>query len=197
MTNIAIFASGRGSNAEKIINYFRGHQHIRVQLIVSNKASAPVLDIAQVNDLEQLVLNRSSFYQTQDLLKTLSELEIDFIILAGFLWLIPPYLVETFRGKMINIHPALLPKFGGKGMYGMYVHEAVKKEGEKETGITIHFVNENYDEGAVIFQAKCPVLSTDSPQDIAKKVQRLEHLHFAPVIEKLVTNLKVSSKDSL
>lgn len=196
MTNIAIFASGRGSNAKKIIEYFKGHQHIQVKLIVSNKANAPVLEIAQANGLEKLVLNRPSFYQTQDLLTTLNNFKIDFIILAGFLWLIPPYLVQAFRKKMVNIHPALLPKFGGKGMYGMHVHEAVKLAGETETGITIHLVNEQYDEGAVLFQARCAVNEQDSPLDIAKKVQRLEHLHFAPVIEKLVTQLEASSTDS-
>ncbi len=187
MKNIAIFASGRGSNAEKIIEYFKRHEGIaRVCLIVSNKADAPVLDMATREGIDRHVIKKSTFYQTKDTLNLLHNYQIDLIVLAGFLWLVPSYLVEAYRGKIINIHPALLPKFGGKGMYGMNVHKAVKENGEKESGITIHYVNEAYDEGNIIFQAACEVAPEDQPKDIAHKVQHLEHLHFAPEIAKLL-----------
>jgi phosphoribosylglycinamide formyltransferase-1 len=185
--NIAVFASGTGTNAEKIVQYFKRHQDIaRVALIVSNKADALVLDMAEREGVDRYVLKRKAFYQTKDLLNVLHKYQIDLIVLAGFLWLVPPYLVAAFQGKMINIHPALLPKFGGKGMYGMNVHKAVKENGEKESGITIHYVNEAYDEGHIIFQAKCAIAPEDQPKDIARKVQQLEHLHFAPEIAKLL-----------
>jgi phosphoribosylglycinamide formyltransferase-1 len=183
---IAIFASGTGSNAKKIIEYFRENKQIEVALIVSNRADAPVLNLASANHIESLVLDRPSFYNSSSLLQQLEQHAIDFIVLAGFLWLIPPYLVTAYNRKMINIHPALLPKYGGKGMYGMNVHRAIKAAGEKETGITIHYVNENYDEGNIIFQVKTIIGPTDSPEVIAKKVQQLEHQHFAPVIENLL-----------
>ncbi len=187
MKNIAIFASGRGSNAKKIIEYFNNNEAIaRVSLIVSNKKEAPVLEMAREEDIDAVVLDRKTFYQTKKILQVLHNHKIDLIVLAGFLWLAPSYLVEAFAGRMINIHPALLPKFGGKGMYGMHVHKAVKEAGEKESGITIHYVNEAYDEGQVIFQARCSVNDSDSPQDIARKVQQLEHRHFAPEIAKLL-----------
>ncbi len=187
MKNIAIFASGRGSNAKKIVEYFSENEDIaKVSLIVSNKKEAPVLDMARSKNINHYVLDRKAFYQTKSLLEVLDKYMIDLIVLAGFLWLIPDYLVRAYEGRMINIHPALLPKFGGKGMYGMHVHEAVKKARENESGITIHFVNENYDEGAIIFQATCPVSESDNPEDIARKVQQLEHQHFAPEIAKLL-----------
>ncbi len=186
MKKIAIFASGTGSNAKKIIEYFRENPHIQVSFIVSNKKDAPVLDIARENDIETLVLNRREFYHTKQLLQHLHERDIDFIVLAGFLWLLPEYLVRAFDKKMVNIHPALLPKYGGKGMYGRHVHEAVQAAGERETGITIHYVNERYDEGDIIFQAKCGLEPNDTSKEIAKKVQALEHKHYAPVIEKLL-----------
>lgn len=186
MRKIAIFASGTGSNAKKIIEYFRENKQIEVALIVSNRADAPVLNLASANHIESLVLDRPSFYNSSSLLQQLEQHAIDFIVLAGFLWLIPPYLVTAYNRKMINIHPALLPKYGGKGMYGMNVHRAIKAAGEKETGITIHYVNENYDEGNIIFQVKTIIGPTDSPEVIAKKVQQLEHQHFAPVIENLL-----------
>ncbi len=186
MKNLAIFASGTGSNAKKIIDYFRTNPHIRIKLIVSNKKDAPVLDIARENEIEPLVLNRREFYETEQLLLQLQERNIDFIVLAGFLWLIPDYLVKAFDRKMINIHPALLPKYGGKGMYGMHVHEAVKAAGEHESGITIHYVNEHYDDGDIIFQAKCVLEAEDTSKEIARKVQMLEHRYFAPVIEQLL-----------
>ncbi len=186
MKNLAVFASGTGSNAKKIIEYFRTNPHIRVRLIVSNKKDAPVLGIAREHNIETLVLNRQDFYGTEQLLQQIQVRDIDFIILAGFLWLIPDYLVRAFENRIVNIHPALLPKYGGKGMYGMRVHEAVKAAGERESGITIHYVNENYDEGDIIFQATCVLEPNDTSEDIAHKVQALEHRHFAPVVEKLL-----------
>jgi phosphoribosylglycinamide formyltransferase-1 len=186
--NVAIFASGTGSNAKKIIEYFKDSPDVRVALIVSNKKDAGVLDIAREHDLPTQVIDRQMFYETQDLLGILKKHKIGFVVLAGFLWLVPSYLVKSFPKKMLNIHPALLPKFGGKGMYGMRVHEAVKETGETETGITIHFLNEHYDEGNIVFQISCPVSPDDSPADIARKVQQLEHRHFSFVIEKLIHN---------
>lgn len=186
MQRLAIFASGTGSNAKKIIEYFEEKPNIEVTLVVSNKASAPVLAMAAAKGVEQLVLDRKAFYETKQLLRELEKRAVDFIVLAGFLWLIPPYLVNQYKNRMVNIHPALLPKYGGKGMYGMNVHRAVKAAGEDESGITIHYVNEHYDEGSILFQASCPISSEEQPEDIAKKVQQLEHRHFAPVIEKIL-----------
>ena len=168
------------------MEYFRDNPNIKVCLVVSNKENAPVLGLAQRNGIEPMVLSRAAFYETETMLDELKVREIDFIVLAGFLWLIPPYLVRAFEGKMVNIHPALLPKYGGKGMYGMNVHRAVKAAGDAETGITIHYVNERFDEGDAVFQARCVVDPNDSPEDIAHKVQKLEHKHFAPVIERLL-----------
>jgi phosphoribosylglycinamide formyltransferase 1 len=187
--NIAIFASGGGSNAQKMIDYFANSTTVNVALIVSNKADAGVLGIAERHKIPALVIQRSGFYQSEQLLDDLRSANIDFIVLAGFLWLIPPYLIQAFPQKMVNIHPALLPKYGGKGMYGMHVHEAVKAAGETETGITIHYVNEHYDEGDIVFAAQTAIGPEDSPADIAKKVQQLEHAHFPRVVEQLVTAL--------
>ena len=189
MTNIAIFASGTGSNARKIIEYFKNSPDIKVALVVSNKKDAGVLEIAREHGIPTQVIDRKMFYETEDLLGILKKHEIGFVVLAGFLWLIPSYLVKSFEKKMVNIHPALLPKFGGKGMYGMRVHEAVKETGETETGITIHWVNEHYDEGNIVFQTSCVVSPEDSPADIARKVQQLEHRHFPTVIEQLITSV--------
>lgn len=188
MHRLAIFASGTGSNAKKIIEYFKDNAHIEVALVVSNKKDAGVLPMAQSHDVPQLVINRSQFYDTQSILDELKTQQIDFIILAGFLWLIPNYLVNAYGGRMVNIHPALLPKYGGKGMYGMHVHRAVKAAGDKESGMTIHWVNQQYDEGATIFQARCEINEQDTAEDIAKKVLQLEHKHFAPVVEKILLN---------
>jgi len=184
--HIAIFASGTGSNAEKIMQYFRGHSSIRVELVVSNKAQAPVLDKARAHQVATHVINRSSFYDTRDILEVLSNHQIDLIVLAGFMWLIPSYLVEAYAGRMLNIHPALLPAYGGKGMYGKHVHQAVHAAGERKSGITIHQVNERYDEGAVVFQASCDLSPEDTPEVIARKVQLLEHQYFAPVVEQFM-----------
>lgn len=186
MKNIAIFASGGGSNARKIIEHFLGNDTARVALVVSNRKNAGVLDIAAEHEIPTILLNRTGFYETEKLLDDLRFFEIDFIVLAGFLWLIPGYLVRAFPQKMVNIHPALLPKYGGKGMFGHHVHEAVRAAGELESGITIHFVNENYDEGDFIFQAKTLLEPDDSPEEIAQKVLRLEHHFFPKIIKKLL-----------
>ncbi len=189
MIRIAIFASGRGSNARNIINYFENNPSISVDLIVSNKQTAPVLDIGKQFDINTLVINRVDFYNSTELLKVFQKQKIDFIVLAGFLWLIPAYLVKAYNNRIINIHPALLPKYGGKGMYGMNVHKAVHAAKEKETGITIHYVNEKYDEGNVIFQASCSLESTDTPESIAQKIHQLEYAHFPRIIEATIGNM--------
>lgn len=186
MKRIAIFASGRGSNAKRIIEHFQQHPTIDVVLIASNKSHAGVLDIARQHHIETLVFDKARLYKSRQLLDDLRTHQIDFIVLAGFLWLVPTYLIQAYPKRIINIHPALLPKYGGKGMYGMHVHQAVCKAKETETGITIHYVNEVYDDGEIIFQTTCSVTASDAPQDIAHKVQRLEHQHFPRVIERLL-----------
>lgn len=186
--NIAIFASGGGSNARSIIAHFKDSAIARVALVVSNKPDAGVLKIAAENGIPTAIIQRKPFYETDDLLEVLSTHHIDFIALAGFLWLVPQYLVAAFPKKIVNIHPALLPAYGGKGMYGMHVHSAVKAAGETESGMTIHYVNDHYDEGDIIFQAKVDLSETDTPEDIARKVLTLEHRHFPQVIETLLTD---------
>jgi phosphoribosylglycinamide formyltransferase 1 len=185
--NIAIFASGGGSNARKIMEHFEGHPSVKIVLVVSNKADAGVLTIADEFGIERLIISKSTLYDSEFMLKSLAERRVDFIVLAGFLLLIPTYLVEHFERKIVNIHPALLPKFGGKGMHGSHVHEAVRAANETETGITIHFCNAAYDEGSIIFQAYCAVLPEYSPKDIAQKVLELEHYFFPKVVEQLLT----------
>ncbi len=185
---LAIFASGTGSNARVFVDYFDNHPRVEVSLIVSNKADAPVLEMARQRNIDTLLLQRSAFYGSEDLLDELHHRNISFIVLAGFLWLVPAYLVKAFAGRMVNIHPALLPAYGGKGMYGMHVHTAVKAAAGKETGITIHWVNEHYDEGDVIFQKSCPLEDSDQPADIARKVQQLEHQYYTAVVEQLLVN---------
>ncbi len=189
MKNIAILASGAGSNAQKIIEYFSNRMDISVHLIISNKKDAGVLSIAKLSGISSLVISKDSFYQSTDLLVALEKHEIDFIVLAGFLWLIPAYLIHNYPDRMVNIHPALLPKYGGKGMYGHFVHEAVHEAKELFSGITIHYVNEKYDEGSIVFQEKCEISPIDQPLDIAKKVQLLEHTYYPVVIDQLVSSL--------
>jgi phosphoribosylglycinamide formyltransferase 1 len=184
--NIAIFASGGGSNALKIIEHFRDSPKGNIALIVCNKANAGVLKIAEQFDIQTLIINRTDFYESENIKETFNALQIDFIVLAGFLWLMPAYLVKDFPNKIVNIHPALLPKYGGKGMYGHHVHEAVRAANETHSGMTIHYVNEHYDEGNIIFQATCNLESSDSAEDIARKVLALEHAHYAMVIESLL-----------
>ena len=187
--NIAILASGAGSNAQKILEHFSDRMDIAVRLIVSNKQEAGVLNIAKVASIDTFVVTRDSFYSTTDLLVELDKRNIDFIVLAGFLWLIPSYLIQHYPDRIINIHPALLPKYGGKGMYGHFVHEAVHLSKETHSGITIHYVNEKYDEGSIVFQERCEILPSDQPEDIARKVQVLEHSYYPTVIDQLVSSL--------
>lgn len=183
--HIAIFASGTGSNARKILEYFAGRTTVKVALIVSNNSNAGVLDIALEFGIPSLVVNREALNQGDELNKALDKYGIDGIVLAGFMLLIPAWLVQRYPNKIINIHPALLPKHGGKGMYGMHVHRAVKEQGDTESGITIHVVNEQYDEGNIIFQDSCSVVPDDTPESIAAKVQVLEHQHYPRIIEQV------------
>ena len=189
MQRIAIFASGSGSNARKIMEHFAHSEVAQVALVVSNRRKAGVLEIADEHGIDRAVVSRSAFNDAQ-FLQSLAQQKIDFIVLAGFLWLIPTYLVQAFERRMVNIHPALLPQYGGAGMYGMNVHRAVKAADEKQSGITIHYVNEHYDEGQIIFQATCDLTPEDTPETIQQKVLKLEHQHFAPVIEELLMSKK-------
>ncbi|WP_294627604.1 phosphoribosylglycinamide formyltransferase [uncultured Bacteroides sp.] len=184
--NIAVFASGSGSNTENIIRYFLKNDSARVSLVLSNKSDAYVLERASRLGVACSVFTKEEWADGDEILAVLREFRIDFIVLAGFLLRVPDALLYAYPNKIINIHPALLPKYGGKGMYGDRVHRAVVAAGEKETGITIHYINEHYDEGDTIFQAACPVLPTDSPDDVAAKVHALEYEHFPLVIEKLL-----------
>ena len=187
MKRIAIFASGTGSNALKIIEYFESNDKVSVALIVSNKKNAGVLDYAKDKNIASIVIAKDEFYNTDKVVDYLQSEKIDMIALAGFLWLIPVNLIRAFPRKIINIHPALLPKYGGKGMYGMHVHRAVKENNEKESGITIHYVNENYDEGQIIFQKEVVLSQEDEAVDIRNKVLALEHYNFPRVLESLLS----------
>ncbi len=190
-TRLAIFASGSGTNAEEIIGYFKNHPKIEVGMILSNKKDAYVLKRALKHKIPQFYFNRQMFYREKVVDEVLRLNRIDFIVLAGFMWLIPERFVKNYPKKIVNIHPALLPKYGGKGMYGHYVHEAVVKNKEKKSGITIHWVNEEYDEGAIIFQATCDLKPSDTPDDVANKVHELEYHHYPRVIEQVILkNLK-------
>ncbi|MFM8450919.1 MAG: phosphoribosylglycinamide formyltransferase [Haliscomenobacter sp.] len=185
--HVAIFASGTGSNARKLIEYFSHREDVKICLIVSNKKDAPVLQLAAAYHIPTQVIHRTYFYDTENLLEVLRSYGVSFIVLAGFLWKIPAYLVAAFDHKMVNIHPALLPAYGGQGMYGMHVHQAVWQAKEGWSGITIHFVNAHYDEGDIIFQARCVLAPGDTPSDIAHKVQALEHQYFPGVVDALLT----------
>lgn len=189
MVKLAIFASGAGSNAAKIIEHFADNKSVVINLIVSNKKEAGVWGIAAAAHIDTLLINRNSFYETAECVNELKARGIDFIVLAGFLWKIPETLIEAYPNRIINIHPALLPKYGGKGMYGNFVHEAVIAAGEKESGITIHYVDAHYDEGDIIFQAKCSIEASDTPASLATKIHALEHAHFPVVIENLLKKL--------
>jgi len=186
-TQLAIFASGAGSNAQKIIEHFKNHPSVRVALVVCNKPGAGVLQIASENGIPYLLIEKERFFRGDTYLPVLKEYGINFIVLAGFLWKVPAALIEAYPQKILNIHPALLPKYGGKGMYGMNVHEAVIAAGEKQSGITIHYVNEHFDEGAPVFQAICTIDEKDTPETLAQKIHVLEHAHFPVEIEKIVS----------
>ncbi|SHK60553.1 phosphoribosylglycinamide formyltransferase-1 [Reichenbachiella agariperforans] len=180
---IAIFASGSGSNAEQITNYFSGHDQIEVVLILSNKPTAYVLERAAKLGVPSQVFDRPTFYQSENVLDSLRTHEVDYIVLAGFLWLVPQYLIEAYREKMINIHPALLPKYGGKGMYGDRVHRAVIADQETESGITIHLVDEVYDNGRILCQERVSLVADDTPDSLAEKIHELEYAYFPKAIE--------------
>lgn len=189
---IAIFASGAGSNARKLIEYFGTqafpkHSSIQVSLIVSNKKTAGVLNIAAEYQVPTLIIEKQPFFEGDGYVSALKDVEIDFIVLAGFLWKVPEALIKAFPHKIVNIHPALLPKYGGKGMYGNFVHEAVIANKETESGITIHYVDEQYDHGAHLFQATCPVLPEDTADTLANRIHALEHKHYAEEVEKAVS----------
>lgn len=188
MHKLAVFASGTGSNAQKIIDYFHFHSSVHVGMIVSNNPLAGVIDIAKAENIPYIIMEREAFHRGHAYVPDLKENNIDFVVLAGFLWKVPPVMIQAYPKKIINIHPALLPKFGGKGMYGRFVHQAVLDAKEPESGISIHYVDEWYDHGSIIFQARCPVDKEDTPETLAQKVHELEHGHYARVIEQLLTS---------
>jgi len=183
---IAIFASGNGSNAQRIAEYFAGTGLLEISAIYCNNSGAYVLERAKLLGIPSVLFNRNDFYNSSFVLDDLEAREIDWIILAGFLWLIPGEILQAFPQRIINIHPALLPAYGGKGMFGMKVHESVIAAGELQSGITIHHVNELYDEGDIIFQAKCQIHPGDTPEMLAAKIHELEYKHFPIVIGKMV-----------
>jgi phosphoribosylglycinamide formyltransferase-1 len=184
--HLAIFASGSGTNANAIMHYFESHPEIRVALVVTNKPQAGVIEVAKKWNVPSLIITNKQLQDEEFLIGELKKHNVNWIILAGFMVMIPPFLVCEYANKMINIHPALLPKFGGKGMYGRNVHEAVIKTGEKKSGITIHFVNEKYDEGKIIFQAETLIEPKDTVESLEQRIHKLEHANYPAVIEKLV-----------
>lgn len=186
MTKIAIFASGAGTNAENIVKYFEKNKEIIVSYILTNNENAGVIKKSETLKIPIIIFSKEEFYQNDKILDLLKNENIDFIILAGFLWLVPSVIVKNFKNKIINIHPALLPKYGGKGMYGDKVHKKVIENCESESGITIHYVNDKYDDGDVICQVKCVIEKDDTPESLAQKIHMLEHKHFPEAIEKLV-----------
>ncbi len=187
MTRIAIFASGTGSNAARIIEYFKNHDTTGVTLLACNNASAGVLQIAARENIPTLLIEKEQFFRGDGYVPFLKSKNIDFIVLAGFLWKIPSTILSAYPNCIINIHPALLPNYGGKGMYGLNVHSAVLNAGDKISGITIHYVDEHYDNGDIIFQDKVEVLPSDTPESLAEKIHKLEHEHFPRVIDQVVS----------
>jgi phosphoribosylglycinamide formyltransferase-1 len=189
MKHITILASGNGTNAENIIRFFSNEKKAKVSLVLSNKPQAMVLERAAALGVNAFFFDRTQFYETGEVLMTLLRRETDLVVLAGFLWLVPGEIIEAFRGRIINIHPALLPRFGGQGMYGDRVHRAVLEAGCTESGITIHYVNEHYDSGDIIFQATCPVLPDDDVHSLAERVHALEYEHYPAVISRLIDRI--------
>ena len=185
---IILFASGSGSNFKKICEYFKNDNTVSIELLISNNPKAKALQIAQSFNIKTLVIDKQSFYDSDKTLMSVLKINPSLIVLAGFLWKIPPAFIAKFTNKIINIHPALLPKFGGKGMYGMHVHNAVIINKEIESGITIHYVNENYDEGSIIFQKKIKILKSDDSLEISKRILKLEHEFFPIIIQKVLNN---------
>ena len=186
--SIVIFASGSGSNAENIVRFFNSREDVKISRILSNRKDAYVHKRAKSLGINSLTFSKEEF-KTKEFAEKLVKSGTDLIVLAGFLWLIPTTLIDRFPGRIINIHPALLPKYGGKGMYGLNVHRAVLENGDSESGITIHYVNEAYDEGNIIFQAICPVHEDDTPESLAARIHELEHEHYPRVIEGLLGDL--------
>ncbi|MBO9681098.1 MAG: phosphoribosylglycinamide formyltransferase [Flavisolibacter sp.] len=187
--NLVVFASGAGSNAQQIINYFRNSSVAKIVLIACNKPGAGVISIAEKENIPVLMIEKEHFFKGDGYLPEFQKLNTNLIVLAGFLWKIPQILIDHYPRRIINIHPALLPKYGGKGMYGQYVHEAIINAGEVESGITIHYVDEHYDNGDIIFQTACPVVEGDSPETLARRIHKLEHLHYPIVIEELLQKM--------
>ena len=180
---IAVLLSGSGTNAKNICSYFKGHPSIEVVLLISNREQSGARAIGEAFHIPTTIFNKESFYHSEEVLQTLQMHHIDALVLAGFLWMVPENLLTEYPNRIINIHPALLPKYGGKGMHGMHVHETVYKNREKESGITIHLCNEKYDEGKILFQQKVGLTETDTPETIARKVQELEHQYYPKIIE--------------
>lgn len=189
--NIAIFASGSGTNAQAIIDQFKDELWLNIARIYSNNPAAYVLTRAHEAGIPVMTFNRQQFYHSNLVLEQLQSDETDLIVLAGFMWLVPTELVKTYEGRIINIHPALLPKYGGKGMYGQHVHEAVIGNREAQSGITIHLVNEMYDDGDIQFQTSCEVLESDTPDSLAARIHKLEHQHYPVEIRRLAETLKL------
>jgi phosphoribosylglycinamide formyltransferase-1 len=189
MSNIAIFASGSGTNAEEIIRYFSTKNNTKVTLILTNKREAYVLKRAANHNIPSVFFDHKDFYQNTTVLDILSEHKIDLVVLAGFLWLVPENILNSYYKRIINIHPALLPSYGGKGMYGEKVHKSVIENGEKESGITIHYVNRDYDSGDIIFQARCKVEKDDTAETLASKIHALEYEYYPKVIEEVIGKL--------
>jgi phosphoribosylglycinamide formyltransferase 1 len=189
MNRVVVFASGSGSNAENVAEYFKNDQNVVISHILTNKKDAYVIKRAEKYQIPTLVFDRDDFYSSDKILDFLIENKTDLIVLAGFLWLVPKKMVDAFPRRIINIHPALLPKYGGKGMYGDKVHEAIVENREAESGITIHYVNDKYDDGDIIFQAKCKIDETDKPADVAQKVHLLEYEYFPKVIHTVISKL--------
>lgn len=187
---IAIFASGSGSNAQKLMEHFKRSNDIEISLVLTNNAEAYVLQRADNFEIPTHIFDKREFYKTDEVIDLLKNLDIDFIVLAGFLWLIPKNLIAAYPGRIVNIHPAILPKFGGKGMYGDHVHNAVMDAGETEGGITIHYVDENYDEGEYIYQARYKIEKSDKLEMVKFKGQQLEHQHYPRIVESLVKKIK-------
>ncbi|MBO3096925.1 phosphoribosylglycinamide formyltransferase [Gelidibacter pelagius] len=196
MKRIVVFASGSGTNAENLIKYFNNRDIGSVIQVLTNNPHAKVLDRCKSLKVSALSFNRTAFSQSNDVLNILKASQPDLIVLAGFLWKFPDFILHEFPDIVINIHPALLPKYGGKGMYGSYVHEAVVSNKETETGITIHYVNEHYDEGAIVFQAKCEVNPSDTAETVAAKIHELEMEHFPKVVEELLISQRSNSKSN-
>ncbi len=191
MKKIALFASGNGTNVQRIAEYFKNNQAVTIAMLLSNNPNAGVLKRVEALGLNSLVFSREDLYHSSKIIDVLKSLEVDLIVLAGFLWLIPESFIAAFPGKIINLHPALLPKYGGKGMYGHHVHEAVINNGEPQSGITIHHVNNKYDEGQIIFQSSFDLADDETPASLAKKIHLQEYEHFPRVIEKLLLSSTV------